>query len=166
MSETLFHLGHYDEAEAACQKGLDLDPRDEVLLLRQRDCNAMDKTKDIETHPTGQSLSALQQPGTIAIYLKKVRDLNPDANDIKIVQSKSELERPSEINTAHFFMALSCGLVVMEKKAFALFQEAGERGNAEGLYNLAIMYKKGQAGVNFINILHASFFIQKCFFEC
>ena len=37
--------------------------------------------------------------------------------------------------------------VEMERKAFTLFQEAGERGNAEGLYNVAMMYKRGQGGL-------------------
>ena len=41
LSEALCNLLLFEEASATCKAGLEIDPRDERLLLWQRDCGAM-----------------------------------------------------------------------------------------------------------------------------
>ena len=59
LSEAVFNLSHFEEASAACQAGLKIDPRDETLLLRQRDCGAMITDQEIKKNPVAGGLNQL-----------------------------------------------------------------------------------------------------------
>ena len=59
LSEAVFNLSLFEEASAACQAGLEIDPRDEMLLLRQRDCGAMITDKKIKKNPIAGGLNQL-----------------------------------------------------------------------------------------------------------
>ena len=107
----MFEQRRHNEAEAVCQRGLELHPQDGVLHRRQQDCFAISVPEDMKTHPTGHSLASLQQTETMSSYFKKVLDLKPEINDIEIVSRKSELYRSTDISKAYLLMSLACGRV-------------------------------------------------------
>jgi TPR repeat protein len=132
--------------------GLEIDERDEVLLLRQRDCQAMQITAEIDRNPRAGGLDhvkALSQPGKLEKAMKKAmpkeKDVAPE--DVQLIKNKSERMMSFEIAKAHRILLSSKGNPREEMKAFAIFENAAKRGNAEGLYNVSLMYQRGQAGL-------------------
>ncbi|PAA75023.1 hypothetical protein BOX15_Mlig019947g1 [Macrostomum lignano] len=147
LSEALYDLELYEEAVDACKDGLKIDPRDETLLVRSRDCQALVADAKIKEHPVGGGFNHIKTPevsrNLSAHFLKQASDVSDeDAYQMNMVH----LQTAYEISKAHRILHAGKGKVEEEKKALEIYQSAAERGSAEGLYNMAVMFKEGLAG--------------------
>lgn len=123
-----------------------------MLLLRHRDCQAIQITEEINRNPRAgglDQLKALSQPGKFEKAMSKAmpKESDVDPEDVHLIKNKAEVMMPLEIAKAHRILVKSKGNPREEMKAFAIFENAAKRGSAEGLYNVSLMYKNGQAGL-------------------
>jgi TPR repeat protein len=148
LSEAVLNLELYIEASATCEAGLEIDPRDETLLLRLRDCQAMMIDQEIKKNPMAGGIDEHMPESVIqklqSQCLKSGFDVLPE--EIQPFK-KSHLHPKIEIDNAHKIMMTSTGNVNKEQEALKIFELAAQRGSAEGLYNLGLMYFNGKAGI-------------------
>ena len=148
LSEALVGLSLFKEAIEVCRTGLEIDPRDETLLLRLRDSKALKTDQKIKQHPVfGGSESQKGAEGIenmVKFFIKDVADVFP----AEIGQmTASAMANGFRIAEAHKIMTKGKGKISEEQKAMKIFEMTAKQGSAEGLYNLAIFYKDGTAGL-------------------
>jgi tetratricopeptide (TPR) repeat protein len=109
LSEAVFKLELFKEASATCDAGLEIDPRDETLLLRQRDCKAMIADQEIKKNPVhGGDLSQLGNPKFMKEFFKTASDVLPeDVQPFKL----SHIKINQELGQAHRVLLASKGIV-------------------------------------------------------
>jgi TPR repeat protein len=151
LSEALLRLDLISEAAAACREGLRVDPRDPVLLQRQRDCGAIQGQHVADKNPQ-TVLPALSVCIEKVTAESTVLTLKPE--DVFIVTHetfeeywRAYLERNRVMIKAHTLRDGSKDRGEGLKLAVRAYEEAAHIGSAEGMYNLAILYEKGQGGL-------------------
>ncbi|PAA81453.1 hypothetical protein BOX15_Mlig024716g1, partial [Macrostomum lignano] len=147
LSEALFNLKLFKEAVDACRNGLKIDSRDETLNVRARDCMALIIDREIKEHPFAGGFDQLKTKDAsknLADHVMKQGPVSPD--DVGTMDS-TNWQTASEIKKAHRILLAGRGTVRGEQKALKIFESAAKRGSAEGLYNMALMYKDGMAGL-------------------
>ena len=86
LSEALIGLGLLNEARFICEKGLELDSRDEVLLIRNRDINSkiIIQKNNTENNPRERlNREAQHDIETFTFnFMERYRKLNPSSEDI------------------------------------------------------------------------------------
>ncbi|PAA57002.1 hypothetical protein BOX15_Mlig011296g1, partial [Macrostomum lignano] len=146
LSETLFKLRLYQQAADVCKAGLKISSTDETLLMRVRLCDEL--VLDSEQQSNADRSKVGQDP-TVHKKLRDCQvestsDISPDEvhpMDSAVLQSISELDK------AHQILQSGRGDIGEEQKAFEIFESVAKQGSAQGLYNMAIMYKDGNAGL-------------------
>ena len=68
------------------------------------------------------------------------------SDDVALVDT-TQMMTSLQIAEAHKIMHHKGGKVQEEQKALKIFERAAKLGSAEGLYNVALMYKNAQAGL-------------------
>jgi TPR repeat protein len=148
LSEAVLNLALFEEAYAACEAGLEIDPRDETLLLRQRDCKAMIIDQEIKTHPVGGSLNQHRPASVIkklqSQFWKSDSDVLPE--EIQPC-SPSYKETTQDIVEAQTMLSNRGINIENEMRALKVYEVAAQKGSANGLYNLSQMYFNGKAGL-------------------
>ncbi|PAA88107.1 hypothetical protein BOX15_Mlig005775g2, partial [Macrostomum lignano] len=146
LSEALYKLRLHEPALDACQTGLRIDSTDETLLLREQLCTAlvMDSQQDVGAEGSSQTQSSDLYKKLRDCQVESTSGISPDEVspiDSTILQSISELDK------AHQILQSGRGDITEEQKAFEIFESVSKQGSAQGLYNMAIMYKDGNAGL-------------------
>ena len=109
LSEAVFNLQLFQEASTACDTGLEIDPRDETLLLRQRDCQAMIADQEIKKNPVnGGDLSQLGNPKFMKEFFKTASDVLPE--DVQPFKP-SHIKINQELGQAHRVLLASKGII-------------------------------------------------------
>ncbi|PAA81454.1 hypothetical protein BOX15_Mlig016935g1, partial [Macrostomum lignano] len=151
LSEALCNLQLFEEAVAACKDGLKIDPRDETLLVRSRDCQALVVDAEIKEHPVFGGAEQIRNPDAFKYNLQttiensKSSDYSPaDVGTMDSAMRKMMLD----VRKAHLILLSGRGKVLEEQKALEIFKSTANRGSAEGLYNMALMHKDGMAGLS------------------
>ncbi len=158
LSEALYHLKLFPEAVEVAERGLEIDPRDPTLLLRSRTCKALVVDEEVKRHPTGGALRPEDKGRVLDLKqelefmrLKVLVDEHEIAEDeICTKQFKIFKENLDTCQKAHQLVFATAGAgsqIEREKKALKLFEQAAAKGCPEGLFNVALMYSEGQAGL-------------------
>ncbi|KAF0716619.1 Aste57867_2748 [Aphanomyces stellatus] len=146
LSEALFKLGLYDECHRVCEAGLKVDPRDEILLIRQRDSCACIVDVNIKRGPDiGRKVQ-----NTYACFqqFQQVTALGTDAASCDIaVPDPIQAKCTQNIAKAHKILNAPMVSQRQSREAMLIFESAAQQENPEGLFNLGVMYKEGQAAL-------------------
>ncbi|CAF1672082.1 unnamed protein product [Rotaria magnacalcarata] len=146
LSEALMALELYTEAIAVCTKGLEVEPRDEVLLVWKRDSSALEKAL----------IYQVTNPRVIKPEISQYEDIlsRMAAHNVKPTPCDSEIEEITDWES----VVRSSGLMIEIKRLYKLqkpeletrivemCEEASRLGNAEALYNQGINYGEGGYG--------------------
>jgi tetratricopeptide (TPR) repeat protein len=113
LSESIFNLQLFQEAFAVCESGLEIDPRDETLLLRLRDCQAMIADQEIKKNPVPGQIDRNTPESVIhkrrSKFLKTESDVLPE--DVQPFK-QSQLKIGLDIGEAHRIMSASRGNLI------------------------------------------------------
>jgi tetratricopeptide (TPR) repeat protein len=150
LSEALIGLDLLDDAFSACLKGLQLDSRDEVLLLRKRNINSLMIKKQTDENPREDPkalIPRVEKDITFALnFMEQYQRLKP-ANeyvlDLDWNKYNQNMRLTSRLKEAHEWMNGINGKRVDKRKALRIFEETANRGSAEGLYNVGLCFSKG-----------------------
>jgi len=147
LSEALFNLKLYQEAAAACEAGLDLDPRDESLSVRLRDCGSCLSIQATDRNPHPSPPETLKElSAAIAAKQKLFEGLNIQPDEILALSAKDykpRLALTCSLWDAHNYDEGIRGRTKQPRKAFKIFEAAAKEGCAEGLYNVGQYYLHG-----------------------
>jgi len=154
LSEVLLEMKLHKESLAACLQGLEINPRDEVLILRERDCFALIAADFTWNPPVDESVSKIPFEQIGMKMLSRFKNLNLPSEDIEDCPNPDKLTKLLKISEsiieAHQLKNLkisSSSKKSPERKAFEIFEAAAKKGNADGLYNMALFYSEGKAGL-------------------
>ena len=148
LSESLYNLDLFSEATTSCKAGLELDPRDEVLLLRLRDCESCVSISETDKNPRppnpntpGEWLAAMRQCGA------QLQGIDPLPEDIRVFSSFLEFmpfaALTSRLAEAHNYAEGMRGAQRDPRKAFQIFEEVANKGSAEGIFNVGQYFLHG-----------------------
>jgi len=156
LSEVLLEMKMHRESLAACLQGLELDPRDEVLIIRERDCGALIASDSIR-HGFDKSSLGETKEKNIARWMeefRRIKNLPLTSEDIKEcpdLHTWNKITRISDILASAFKLANgsmpSSTRRIQEEQAFKIFESGAEKGSAFGLLNMALFYSEGKAGL-------------------
>ena len=157
LSDILLQMKMHQESLAACLQGLNIDPRDDVLCERERDCRALIASDFTDKNPMfGKSFSGAsfkEKDDESKKMLNRWKNLHLKCEDIEECSNFDKLleiqKLSASIAKAHQFEhgRMSTNQVTAEEKAFEIFEAAAKKGSAEGLYNMARFYSEGKAGL-------------------
>ncbi|CAF1335585.1 unnamed protein product [Didymodactylos carnosus] len=153
LSEALMGLELYSEAKGICNEGLKINPCDEILLVRSRDCSAFIAIQQTDQNARIDPETYAQQAMKMSLseHMAKCNNLTPKPSDVRIMTDMSEMmevyQTNNIVNTAHKHRDGLFGTPKDEHKAMKLYDEASKRGSAEGLYNLSLFYERGLGGL-------------------
>jgi TPR repeat protein len=148
LSEALVGLNLLKEAYLVCQKGLELDSRDEVLMLRNRDLFSILESQPAEKFRMEDLKVKIANVETadsseIEMLLKRYDILNPPDEDILELDFLEHFNNSAKMQEAiHWFHGIK-GKQNNYERAFKIFEDLADKGNAEALYNLGECYGRG-----------------------
>jgi len=154
LSEVLLEMKLYRESLAACLQGLELNPRDEVLNVRERDCRALmvyditwfksDKSTlgETEGEKSERREKELNRIKTLPLTSEDIEDCPNVDKWRKIVQISKSVD--DALKLEHGSSSIPR---IQEEKAFKMFESAAKKGSADGLYYLSTFYCEGKAGL-------------------
>jgi len=146
----------YKESLEACLQGLGINPRDEVLVIRERDCRALIASNIMDMNPVhGKSAleaSLEEKCDKLLKMINHYKGLHLTSEDIEDYHNLDKFMEFLNICTSiaeahqyeHGIMSATQGSLT---KAFDIFEAAAKKGSAEGLYNVATFYSEGKAGL-------------------
>ncbi|CAF2699156.1 unnamed protein product [Rotaria sp. Silwood2] len=163
LSEVLMTLELFSEADGACTDGLKIEPRDSVLLSRQRDCRAHLMTLYTDIH---NPRSIQPEPKSRDDFLSQMQTLiitptpcNEDVLDIKdfptclkvnnlMIEIKrlfrtGKAENERRILQLYEETARLAGVDIDQIKATEYFRRSAEHGCPEGQNNFAVALLNG-----------------------
>jgi len=158
LSEVLLQIKMHRESLAACLKGLAIDPRDGVLLLRERDCRALIESDETDKNPAfGRSF--FKASGREEMHDKFIEmtnrysSLHRTSEDIEECPNLDKLLEGQKLSTsiakAHQYEYGKFSTTQdSQEKALKIFEAAAKKGSAEGLYNVARFYSEGKGGLS------------------
>jgi len=148
----------YQESLAACLQGLEIDPRDGVLNLRERDCRSLIASDLTDKNPvfgksfSGASVEVIEDESKK--MLSRCKSLPLTSDDIEDCSNLDEFLKHSQLSKlvakAHQLehgQMSSSTKKNQERKAFDIFEAAAKKGSAEGLYNMALFFSQGKGGL-------------------
>ncbi|XP_055340331.1 uncharacterized protein LOC129589555 isoform X2 [Paramacrobiotus metropolitanus] len=151
LSEALMKLGNLEEALSACERGLEIDPRDGAILVRQRDIQAMLVMKITNQHPRTDAKGFMENTHGLADVpsnlLQRFFGIDPDPKDILVLtdaQFNEHAKFVALLREGHSYVYGARERPKDLKKAFRTFKEVADLGCAEGQYNLGVLYANGQ----------------------
>jgi len=158
LSEALLQMKLHKESLEACLQGLEINPRDEVLILRERDCRALNASDNAAKNSVfGQSTlgaSLEQRKEEYAKMQRLIMSLHLTSEDIEDCPSQDKLRKifqitkpVDEAQLLDYEGMSSSTKKSQEKKAFKVFEAAAKKGSAQGLYNMALFYDEGKGGL-------------------
>jgi len=156
LSEVLLRMKIHEESLEACLQGLTINPRDEVLILRERDCRALIASDQTDKNPVlGKyfvEASLTEKNEKIRKMLNHLKNLQVTSDDIEDISDSDILvERQklsSSIIKAHQYLHGTLSATLDNQlKAFNIFEAAAKKESADGLYNVARFYSQGKAGL-------------------
>jgi len=156
LSEILLGLKLHKESLEACLQGLQINPRDEILNIRERDCRALIVSDETDKNPAfGKSIleasleEKKQQFAKLESRIKNLPLMSEDIEECPNLDSFLKRAKLSQsIAEAHQYEhGTKSTTQGCNEKAFAIFEAAAKKGSAEGLYNVARFYSEGKGGL-------------------
>lgn len=177
LVKSLISLNQHKEALGACENGLKIDPRDKILLIEKRNCNAFITAKSVDAgnpRPWSQDYDILQKKvwKQCPTYLQMAEKLTPNPEDIKVItfaEMISYRQMKLHLAKAHEPYLGSGKLQKTKKEALKIFQKAAKMEDAEGLYNTGCFYASGEGGLSIDYAMSGELFsraaAQKAFYQ-
>jgi TPR repeat protein len=154
LSEALMKLELYEESIQICELGLKIDSYEETLLLRKRDLNSrieQKKTDFNNPRKDFKDFNNIELQEMQLNYEKKLNNLNPRTCDIEnlddIEKFFDRMKLTRLVKDAHSYFDGIRGKNKDIGKAIEIFKHAANNGNAEGMYNLGVIYGREIAGI-------------------
>jgi hypothetical protein len=140
--QALLKLDLEEEALGVCQKGLKVDPREPIMLIRSRDIGASIATKSHDYNASGARTITTNlfpneppTPSSLMDHMKKLNALKPDPRDVEITHSHRRMQEGIE-NSVIVHKAHQCrdgiGRSRDMRQAASLYEQAAKKGSAEG----------------------------------
>jgi TPR repeat protein len=153
LSEALMKLELYDESIKICELGLKIDSYEETLLLRKRDLlsRIMQKTTDLNNPRKDCKDIENEIRERLPKYVQTLSNLNPRPCDIEnfdsFEQFSEKMKLTQLVKDAHSYLNGVRGKNKDIGKAIEIFEHAANNGNAEGMYNLGVIYGRELTGI-------------------
>jgi len=156
LSEVLIEMRLYEESLAACIQGLEVDPRDEVLNIRERDCRALivfDSTWDSAFGKSALKATKEEENEKIEKMISRYKSMYLTSDEIEDCPNFDKFIKISQISkSVDGARQLLAGMSSFNKngpegKALEILQAAAKKGNAGALLCMATLHSEGKSGV-------------------
>jgi len=146
LSKVLLKMNKYEESLAICLQGLKINPRDEVLNVRERDCRALIVPVLMDEPVLAKSFSILGIDCRVAM-IPSYENLHLTNDDIENCRDKEQFCECSNLSSSleKAYQFEQAATLDGERNALEIYKDAAEKGFAYGFYNMARFYNEEKA---------------------